>query len=91
MLPQGLNDSSFATTSPLQSLVTRFNLNKGVCPINSETKLAILAISSLPFENESSNFKIPAYGRQANFKSMTNDLMSKIPFYNLEFELSLGI
>jgi hypothetical protein len=51
MLPQGLKDSSFATTSPLQLSVTRFNLNKGVFPINSEIKLAILAISTLQIKD----------------------------------------
>jgi hypothetical protein len=53
-LPQGLKDSSFAITSPLHPWVTRFNLNKGVRPINSEMKLAIRAIAYPLFKNPKS-------------------------------------
>ncbi len=45
MLPQGLKDSSFAKTCPRHPAVTRFNLNKGVCPINSEMEFATLVMA----------------------------------------------
>jgi hypothetical protein len=84
MLPQGLKDSSLTTISPLHPRVIRFNLNKGVCPINSEMKLAIFAIPLLQ-KIRNLNIEAPAFAgaasrRQAKQFLNPNDQISKTYF-----------